>query len=90
MNGLLKLIAHKVRVFLHTFYNSVGAMALASRIINVAIAMFILGAIGATAFVMASNATAYSGADATVVTIMTIAVPIMGGVAIMLALLRGR
>lgn len=65
-------------------------MAVANRIINIAIAMFILGAIGATAFVMASNATAYSGADSTVITIMTIAVPIMGGVAIMLALLKGR
>lgn len=63
---------------------------LANQVAGLMVALFILGAIGATAVVMVSNATAYAGAPPSVVTVFTVAVPIMAAVALMLYFLPRR
>jgi len=65
--------------------------ALANQIAGIVVALFIIGAIGATAVTMASNSSAF-GADvpASVVLVFTVAIPVMAGVAIMLYFLPKR
>ena len=65
-------------------------MAVASQVVAIIMGLFIVGAIGATALIMASNATNYQGASAPVVAIFTVAIPILCGVAVMMYFLPRR
>lgn len=57
-------------------------MAIANQVMSIIMALFILGAIGATAVVLVSNATAYVGAPAAVIMVWTVAIPVIAGVGI--------
>ena len=65
-------------------------MAVASQVVAIIMGLFIVGAIGATALIMASNATNYQGASAPVIAIFTVAIPIISGVAVMMYFLPRR
>jgi apolipoprotein N-acyltransferase len=52
-----------------------------NQIIGVVIALFVVGSIFVTAIVWVSNATKYAGANAAVITICTVLIPTMGGLA---------
>lgn len=58
--------------------------SIASQVVGVILIMMILGAIGGTAFVMASNVTLYAGCSPAVTILMTVGVPSVAAVAIML------
>jgi hypothetical protein len=64
--------------------------SLASNIVGVILAMFVMGAVGGTAFVMASNVTLYAGCPPAVTVLMTVGVPVIGGIAIMLYMIPKR
>lgn len=65
---------------------------IANQVIGIIVALFILGAVGATAVIMAANASQYadSGVSEPVILIFTTAVPVLAGVGIMLAFLPKR
>lgn len=63
---------------------------LTDRIVGVIIAITVAGAMLPTAIVSLSNSTAYSGADASVITIATVVLPMLAVVGIGLALLKAR
>jgi hypothetical protein len=65
-------------------------MAVASQVVAIIMGLFIVGAIGATALITASNATNYQGAPAPVIAIFTVAIPIISGVAVMMYFLPRR
>ena len=64
--------------------------ALANRVAGLMVALFVLGSIGSTAVILVANSSAYSGAPPAVITVFTVAVPIMAGVALMLYFLPKR
>lgn len=59
-------------------------MGLSNRIAGIIMALFLLGAVGGTAVVMASNATLFAGAPSGVITLFTVGVVSVAAVAIML------
>jgi hypothetical protein len=63
---------------------------LTNQVIGVLIALFAIGAVGGTAVVMVSNASLYAGAPTSVTLMFTVAVPIFGGLAIMLYMIPSR
>jgi len=72
------------------FLKSVRA-SIASSVAGVLVALFMVGALGATAVSLAVNTTGYSaGVPAAVTVVFCVAIPIMAGVAIMLYFLPKR
>lgn len=61
-----------------------------NKIIGIIVALFIAGSMLPTAIVQVSNETAYSGADANVITIATVVLPLLAIVGIALMLFRKR
>ncbi len=65
-------------------------MGLAGKVVGIIVVVFIIGSIGGTAFVMASNSTAYNGTSTAVSTVMVTLVPVMAGIGIALYMLPRR
>jgi hypothetical protein len=73
------------------FYNLlVIAMGVANNVVGIIVVFLILGTIGATAVVMASNATLYTGAPAVIVTLFTVGVVALGAIAIVLYMIPSK
>lgn len=91
LTRLLRKLGRKVeRMFPKRLWKDVRG-ALANRVAGVICAMFILGALGATAVTMLSNSSEYgAGVPTTVKTIFTVALPIMIAVSLMLYFLPKR
>jgi hypothetical protein len=65
-------------------------MGVAQKLAGVLMGLFLLGTVGATAVVMASNETAYAGAPTAVITLWCVGVPAMAGIAAALYFLPRR
>lgn len=64
-------------------------MALANNVVGIIVVLFLLGSVGSSALVMLASSN-WTGVDANVKTVFTVAVPTLSAVAIMLYILPRR
>lgn len=63
---------------------------ISEKIVGIVVGLLILGSLAPTAVIMASNSTAYTGADTTVITMFATIVPLLAGIAVVYVFLKGR
>ena len=67
------------------------AMVIADSIINIVLGLFVLGSVGVSAIIMATNLTAYgSSVPDTVKTLWAVAIPVVAGVGVMMVFVSRR
>lgn len=60
------------------------------KVVGIIVGLFVLGSLAPTAVVLASNSTAYTGADTSVITMFATVVPLLAGIAIVYVFLKSR
>lgn len=78
-----------MKTFLKRFWRNTRA-EMTDRIVGIILALTVAGAMLPSTLVSLSNETAYSGADAGVITLATVVLPMIGVIAIALLVLKAR
>lgn len=85
-------LSRKVNAIAHTRFVVNQQANMAQRVVGLVLVLFILGAIGGSAIIMASNGTylTENGVDSSLATLWTLAIPMMIGIAVIMYVIPRR